>query len=155
MGQIQNFFRSDFSMYFMFQNVLKSDLKKSWIFSHFLCFERYLSILKLLAIINWGDNRKDQQPYKKSGHFNAKFFLWIFALNLLIYVQKEFHSYPFVFAQLLFNLQRNLKRNIEKRAITLQNNFSNIWKNCCLIVTWGMFCQSFKVVGWTVWLQSH
>ena len=40
-----------------------------------------------------GGYLKHKQAYKKSGTFGQKIFLWILSFNLLIYVQKEFHSY--------------------------------------------------------------
>ena len=55
--------------------------------------ECYSSISKFYGLWLTGETiRKTNRHTKKSGHFWSKIFLWIFAFNLLIYVQKNLIS---------------------------------------------------------------
>ena len=67
---------------------------------------------------------------KKSGHFWSKIFLWIFAFDLLIYVQKTIHSYLHLLfrnCSLTLLLFKDILKTYIKRTITLEKVWK-IWK---------------------------
>ena len=81
---------------------------------------------------------------KNLGTFGQKFSLWNFVFYVLIYVQKEFHSYfHWCLRNCFSKVTEKFDRNIAKRAIILHKNiFSKIWKmflyihirNVCFVV---------------------
>ena len=77
----------------------------------------------LRAINNRVDNLKDKQRTKKSGHFCQKYLLWIFAFNLLIYVQKNFILISIVFLVIVLKRYIDILKEYRKRAITRQKTF--------------------------------
>ena len=83
----------------------------------------FFFILELLVAI-WltGETIWKSEITQDMADFVQKMFLYFFVFDLLVYLQKELHSYLLlVFHNCSTNVQRNVKEN-RKRVITLQIN---------------------------------
>ena len=96
----------------------------------------FINFKILRSIINRGDDLKDKQAYQQIWTLLVlKKILWIFAFNLLVYVQKELDSYVrWFFDDNSSNLLINLK--------VIQKNGNDSDKQLKPIFSEGIKCQN-------------
>ena len=69
--------------------------------------------------------------------------------------KKNFIPISICFCVIALQSYREILKKYRKRAITLEKTiFQKFEKKPLELYTWGMLSQSFKALGWMVWLQS-
>ena len=114
----------------------------------------YLSFKDVVSRIRRGDNLPDRQTEQNKNltTFWPKKILTFFSFNLSVYVQKELESYLCWFS---YNITIPICREILQKIGKGQklNCFKKKTKNYFKTVTWGIMCQNFTVLSWTIWLE--